>query len=183
MLGRHLFTKRLCLRKIEETDLRLISAWSCSPAAYGKYLTPENHSLKDCFDSWEKNSYWNEQSKTLLIAERETQKPLGTIRYWQKQNDHQTAMVALKIAEPDCRGKGYGTEAQLGLIHYLFTQQPYLAVEMFTDIDNIPEQRCLTKLRFTLVDLQSYEDHKVQRQGRLYRLTRTEYRRYFSEYL
>lgn len=183
MLGEHIFTKRLNLRKIEQEDLKLISDWSSSRAAHGEYLTPENHSLEECFTSWKSNSYWNEQSKTLIIEEKTTNKPLGTIRYWLKQNDHQTAMVALKVAEPDCRGQGVGTEAQLGLIHYLFTQEHFHAVEMFTDIDNIPEQRCLAKLRFTLVDVQVYEDQKVQRQGRLYRMTRAEYELLYLRYL
>jgi len=175
MLGEHIFTERLCLRKIGEEDLQLISDWSSSDAAYGEYLTPENHSVQDCFDRWKNNSYWNEQSKTLIIERKEQNKPLGTIRFWQNQNDRRTALVALKIAAADCRGQGFGTEAQLGLIHYLFIQKQYRAVEMFTDLDNVPEQRCLTKLGFTLIDMQTYEDQKVQRQGRLYRLTRMEY--------
>jgi RimJ/RimL family protein N-acetyltransferase len=175
MLGNHIFTERLCLRKIEEEDLQMISDWSSSAAAYGEYLTPENHSVEECFDRWKNNSYWNEQSKTLIIERKENNKPLGTIRFWQKQNDHRAALVALKIAEADCRRQGFGTEAQLGLIHYLFTQNHCQTIEMFTDLDNVPEQRCLTKLGFSLIDIQTYEDQKVQRQGRLYRLTRIEY--------
>ena len=182
MLGNRIFTERLCLRKIEEEDLQLISDWSSSHAAYGEYLTPENHSIHECSERWKNNSYWNEKSKTLIIAHKEKNKPLGTIRFWLKQNDHRTALVALKIAEPDCRGQGFGTEAQLGLIHYLFTQKQYQAVEMFTDLDNVPEQRCLTKLGFTLVDIQTYEDQKVQRQGRLYRLTRIEFAQQLQKY-
>lgn len=175
MLGKHIFTKRLRLRKIEKEDLQQISDWSSSRIAYGEYLTPENHSVEECLDRWANNSYWNEQSKTLIIEHKEQHKPLGTIRFWQKQNDRRTALVALKIAEYEYRGQGFGTEAQLGLIHYLFTQKQYQAVEMFTDLDNVPEQRCLTKLGFTLIDIQTYEDQKVQRQGRLYRLTQLEY--------
>lgn len=183
MLGNHFFTKRLCLRKIEEADLERLSNWSFSNAAYGEYLTPENHSLQECHNRWMSNSYWNEQSKTLMIELKEHSQPLGTIRYWKKQNDHRTALVALKIAEPGFRGQGFGTEAQLGLIQYLFINEQYRTVEMFTDIDNVPEQRCLTKLGFTLVELQAYEDQKVQRQGRLYRLTREEYDRQLPGYL
>ena len=175
MTGDQIFTKRLILRKIKEEDLRQISDWSFSIAAYGDYLTPENQTFQECLSRWENNSYWNEQSKTFIIEHKERHKPIGTIRYWKKQNDHRAVLVALKIAEIDFRGQGYGTESQLGLIDFLFTNQNYHTVEMFTDIDNVPEQRCLKKLGFTFVDIQSYEDQKVARQGRLYRLTREEF--------
>lgn len=178
-----IYTNRLCLRKIAEDDLTLLSQWSSSMAAHGDFLSPENHSYQECYERWKNNSYWNDHSKTLIIEHKEKQQSVGTIRYWQKPNDYRTAMVALKVAEPHFRGQGLGTEAQRGLIHHLFTKGQYRAVEMFTDIDNVPEQRCLTKLGFTLTDIQSYEDQKVQRQGRLYRLTRAEYDNQVQEYL
>ncbi len=170
-----IFTTRLGLRKIMEEDLELLSDWSFSEAAHGKYLSPEKHSYQDCYERWKNNTYWNDHSKTLIIELKEKNHPLGTIRWWQKPNDRTTVMVALKVAEPEFRGQGFGTEAQRGLIHCLFTKRHYNAVEMFTDIDNTPEQRCLSKLGFTLTDVQTYEDQKVQRQGRVYRLTRPEY--------
>jgi len=178
-----IFTKRLCLRKIEEEDLELISAWSCSKAAHGEYLSPGNHTYQDCYDRWQNATYWNDHSKTLIIELKEKKQPLGTIRYWLKANDHSTAMVALKIAEPAFRGQGFGTEAQRGIVHFLFVRNHYSAVEMFTDIDNVPEQRCLAKLGFTLADLQTYEDQKVQRQGRVYRLIRSEFNNRLLDYV
>ncbi len=179
----HIFTERLCLRKVSEADLSLLSQWSSSREAHGDYLSPENHSYQDCYERWQNNSYWNDHSKTLIIEHKEKKQAVGTIRCWQKSNDYCTAMVALKVAEPHFRGQGLGTEAQRGLIHHLFTKDNYRAVEMFTDIDNVPEQRCLSKLGFTLTDIQSYEDQKVQRQGRLYRLNRTEYENQVQDFL
>lgn len=170
-----IFTARLALRKIMEEDLQQFSDWSFSEAAHGEYLSPERQSYQECYERWKNDTYWNDHSRTMIIELKEENQPLGTIRYWQKANDRNTAMVALKVAEPQYRGQGFGTEAQRGLIHNLFIKMHYNAVEMFTDIDNTPEQRCLDKLGFTLTDVQTYEDQKVQRQGRLYRLTRQEF--------
>ena len=175
MLGNRIFTKRLILRKIEQDDLRLLTEWSCSASAYGDFLTPENHSYQDIFELWQSNSFWNDHSMTLMIEHKEKCQPIGTIRYWEKQNDRRTALVALKIALPDFRCQGLGTESQLGFINYLFKQGHYQNVEMFTDIDNRPEQRCLEKLGFSFISVQSYDDHDLERQGRLYRLTEQEY--------
>ncbi len=180
MLGTRIYTKRLVLRKIEQDDLQLLTEWSSSASAYGDYLTPENHSYQDIFDLWQSNSFWNKHSRTLLIECKEQSRILGTIRYWEKQNDRRTALVALKIALPDFRCQGFGTESQLGLINYLFKQGRYQNVEMFTDIDNIPEQRCLEKLGFSFISVQSYEDHDLERQGRLYRLTSEEYEKHLQ---
>lgn len=178
-----IFTERLCLRKVGEEDLLLLSQWSSSKEAHGDFLSPENHSYQDCYERWQNNSYWNDHSKTLIMEHKEKQQPVGTIRCWQKANDYRTSMVALKVAEPHFRGQGLGTEAQRGLIHHLFTKENYQAVEMFTDIDNVPEQRCLSKLGFTLIDIQSYEDQKVQRQGRLYRLNRDDYNKQNQDFI
>lgn len=175
MLGNRIFTKRMILRRIEKDDLQTISEWSCSQDAHGDYLTPENRSCLECTELWQNNSFWNERSKTLIMELKEPGQAIGTIRYWQKQNDHRTALVALKVAIPSFRGQGLGTEAQLGLINFLFKQAHCQSVEMFTDIDNVPEQRCLEKLGFSFVSVQSYEDHDLERQGRLYRLTSKEY--------
>ena len=162
-----IFTKRLVLRKITEKDLKKISHWSFSPGANGKYLSLGNYSHKACLEMFENHQYWNDHSKRLMIELKEGNRPLGTIRYWQKPTDYSAAMIALKIAEPSFRGQGLGTEAQRGLIHHLFTTHAYSAIEMITDIDNASQQRCLAKLGFTLTDIQSYEDHKTERLGRL----------------
>lgn len=170
-----IYTDRLMLRKIEKQDLTQLSEWSFSKEAYGDYLSPENQTFDDCFALWKNKSYWNDQAKTLIIEQKKLQAALGTIRYWKKKNDPSVALVAVKIIDRDFRCQGYGTEAQLGLIHFLFINQNLNAVEMFTDAGNLPEQRCLAKLGFIFTDIQTYEDRKIKRQGHLYRLTREEF--------
>jgi len=78
--------------------------------------------------------------------------------------------MAVKIADPEQRNKGYGTEAQKYLIIHLFSRLKARSVEMYTDINNRPQQRCLTKLGFELVETLNYDDHQVKRVGHLFRM-------------
>jgi RimJ/RimL family protein N-acetyltransferase len=80
--------------------------------------------------------------------------------------------MAVKIGDPAERNKGYGTEAQKYLIIHLFSKTLVGAVDMFTDIDNGPQQRCLMKLGFELMDSRSYDDQQIFRTGNLYRLSK-----------
>jgi RimJ/RimL family protein N-acetyltransferase len=78
--------------------------------------------------------------------------------------------MALKISEFEMRNKGYGTEAQKYAIMQLFTRMKLQRVEMYTDINNRAQQRCLHKLGFELIESLHYDDHRVQRVGHLYRI-------------
>jgi len=175
LFGDKLFTPRLCLRRMYETDLPQLVDWSRSAEAYGRYLSPENLQMDQVRQQLQSGVFWNGQEKAFLILRREEEKLLGTIHYWQPVGREKTAAVALKIALPTERGKGYGTEAQKYLISYLFDRCGMEQVEMYTDIDNTVQQRCLGKLGFELVDSLSYTDQQVRRVGHLYRLTGTGY--------
>jgi len=175
LFGDQLFTPRLCLRRVQEGDLAQVVDWSHSIDAYGGYLSPENLQIEQVRRQLQACVFWNDQEKLFLIDLREENKALGTIHYWQPAGREKIAAMALKIALPDERGKGYGTEAQKYLISYLFERAGKEQVEMHTDIDNTIQQRSLHKLGFELVDSLSYTDQQVQRIGHLYRLTKTGY--------
>lgn len=166
-----LFTNRLELRKVEENDLPLLVDWSQSKESYGDYLTPENLGMETLHQQYKKGVLWNDNEKLFLIKKRDSD-PIGTIHCWRPVGKKDTKVVALKIAKPIERGKGYGTEAQKYLIIHLFNDQELQQVEMYTDINNVAEQRCLQKLGFELVESLTYDDQKQSRMGNLYRLTR-----------
>ena len=84
-------------------------------------------------------------------------------------------MMAVKIADPVQRCKGYGTEAQKYVIIHLFAKEKVESIEMYTDINNRPQQRCLAKLGFSLIESLGYDDHQVQRVGHLFRLDAAAY--------
>lgn len=56
--------------------------------------------------------------------------------------------MGIEIA-PTARGRGYGSEAQRLLADWLFRTTNANRVEAQTDIDNLPEQRSLTKAGYT----------------------------------
>jgi len=157
------------LRKVEPTDITLLAGWSNSVVAHGDYLTPDRVSVEESHREYGSGQHWNEQSRTFVI-EVKNALPIGTIHYWLRPEQRWCAVMALKIAEPLCRNHGYGTEAQKYIIIHLIGQMKLARVEMYTDINNIPQQRCLAKLGFEQVESLQYEDGGVSRTGFLYRL-------------
>ncbi len=172
------FTSRLLLRRVRRDDIAMLVKWSQSVEYCGKYLSPE------CFDhvqlqhQLESHVFWSDEEKLFIIETKEEHTPIGTIHFWQPTGKTDTRVVALKIAEPNQRSKGYGTESQKFLIIYLFERLGIQRIEMYTDINNTAQQRCLQKLGFDLVESLSYEDQKEYRTGNLYCL---DYDKYLKE--
>ena len=175
LYGNKLFTRRLALAKIEEDDLATLVRWSQSDEACGSYLTPENYDLEQMRKQLASGAYWNDHEKMFLVATRENEKGIGTAHYWQPSRGKKSVTMALKIALPEERKKGYGTEMQKFLIMYVFDRLPIESIEMYTDINNIPQQRCLKKLGFDLVESLTYDDLTVKRTGHRYRLSAKQY--------
>ena len=175
VLGEVIYTRRLQLRRIKPADLRLLFTWSNDEKAFGKYLTPERLTRERIEEQLDSGLLWSRHDKTLLIEKREPTLPIGTIHYWLKQDRQRCAVISVKIADVAQRGQGFGTEAQKFLIIQLFEQVGVEQVEMVTDIDNVAQQRCLSKLGFKVDRSLTYDDHQVSRTGHLYRLPRKAY--------
>lgn len=175
IFGNAIYTPRLCLRKITEEDIPILVEWSSSDAANGQYLTPEHLTETSCRNKLENNCYWSGHDKTFFIETKDEKKPLGIIHYWIRAERNSCAVVMVKISDPATRGAGYGTEAQKYLIIHLFERLKLYEVEMYTDINNKPQQRCLSKLGFDLIESLTYDDHQVTRLGHLYRIDSIQY--------
>jgi len=169
IFGDQILTPRLKLRRLVESDLPLFVAWSHSELAHGKYLTPDCIEAQRGLESIASGAFWNNENRVFLIELQEGQ-PIGTLHYWLRTEHRGCAVMALKISEPAMRNKGYGTEAQKYAIIQLFTRMKLQCVEMYTDIDNCPQQRCLRKLGFQLTDSLHYDDHRIRRVGHLFRI-------------
>ena len=166
-----LYTNRLILRKVTLNDLSLLADWSHSTEAHGKYLTPAPFRLSDLKDQWKNGTLWSPRSRTFLIEKKHCNTPIGVIHHWQKEAIQTHTAMALKIASPHERGKGYGTEAQKFLTMHLMNHCGTRIIDMHTDIGNIPQQRCLEKLGFANIKSGEYQDQQIMRTGFLYRLT------------
>lgn len=162
-----LFSNRLLLRKVVQEDLPLLVHWSHLDDSYGKYLTPEYFDLLQMQQKLEAGVYWNEGEKLFLIELRDGTS-IGTIHYWCPVGKMGTVTISVKIVNPELRNMGYGTEAQKVLLMYLFDKMGVQQVEMYTDVDNIAQQRCLKKLGFQLVESLTYDDQNIKRTGSLY---------------
>lgn len=169
IFGDKILTPRLKLRRIVESDLALFVAWSQSDTAHGKYLTPDRLDERTGRGQLVSGAFWNDENRVFLIELRD-ERPIGTLHYWLRSERKDCAVMALKISEQELRNKGYGTEAQKYAIIQLFTRMKLQRVEMYTDINNRAQQRCLDKLGFELIDSLHYDDRRVQRLGHLYRI-------------
>ncbi len=141
----------------------------------GNYLTPEKYNLDQLQLKWQLNALWNDQEKQFIVELKKPVRPIGTVHYWLAPGKRDTIAMALKIAEPQERGKGYGTEIQKIVIMYLFEHMQAKVIEMYTDINNIAQQRCLQKLGFELVESLVYDDRQQKRTGYLFRLNIHDY--------
>ncbi len=179
LYGDKLFTRRLSLAKIQEENLPIVVEWSLSATACGPYLTPEKFNLEWMQTQVQSGVLWSDREKMFFVETKETGLPIGTAHYWQPHGGGNTITMAVKVALPEERGKGYGTEIQKFLIMHLFDRMNTIkAVEMYTDINNTAQQRCLSKLGFELIESLLYDDQQEKRTGHLYRLTADKYHRH-----
>jgi len=169
-----LFTNRLLLRRVTEDDLVTLWRWSRSAESYGSYLSPEKCEKEEIEQRYTSGLFWNNNEKVFIIEKRNGY-PIGTIHYWLRSDRMGIAVVAVKIAEPSERNKGYGTEAQKFVMMYLFEKVKVQQVEMYTDLDNLPQQRCLRKLGFSLIETLTYDDKGIRRTGNLYQINFDQY--------
>ncbi|MBU0960687.1 MAG: GNAT family N-acetyltransferase [Proteobacteria bacterium] len=176
LYGDKLFTRRLALAKIRESDIPTIVTWSQSETACGSYLTPESYNVEQMRAQIRSGVFWKDLEKMFLVELKEEGRPIGTAHYWKATGGRNTIAMALKVAIPEERCKGYGTEIQKFLIMYILEQLQVEAVEMYTDINNTAQQRCLNKLGFELVESLVYEDQGERRTGHLFRLTFQQYK-------
>ncbi len=173
--GDKIFTRRLSLGKIHEDNLSFIVAWSESKEACGSYLTPEKYNIEQMRAQIQSGVFWNDKEKMFFVETKEDAHPIGTAHFWPPTGGGNTITMALKIGLPEDRGKGYGTEIQKSLIMHIFDRLAVESIEMYTDINNTAQQRCLSKLGFDLIESLLYDDQQDKRTGHLFRLTAKQY--------
>lgn len=174
-----IYSFRLILSRYEEKDMNFILNCSNSPEAAGDFMSQEKLSPEKLRERLANDFYWNQKAKAYTVACKDGEL-IGLIRFWEKATDNTTVLLSVQICLPEKRGQGYGTEAQVVLVKRLFDCCPYNQVEMYTDLKNKAQQRCLDKLGFQFVDLDVYSDFGEKRNGKLYRLTRPEFERLSS---
>ena len=168
--GNCIFTSRLCLKKPAVNDFELLAEWSRTPEANGPFLSPENLDVEQLNHQLKLGALWNDKEKRFMVWLKKST-PIGSIRYWTVSAQFNTVVISVKIARESERNKGYGTEAQKFLIKHLMENENIQQVQMYTDINNIPQQRCLVKLGFKMQEAVQYQDHDIMRNGLLFTLS------------
>jgi RimJ/RimL family protein N-acetyltransferase len=90
----------------------------------------------------------SKESATFALYERATLRPIGKTGLSSINYMHLTAELGIVIGEPDCRGKGYGTEATRLLLDYAFTTLGLHNVFLRVYAYNAPAIRAYEKAGF-----------------------------------
>ncbi len=83
-------------------------------------LPPQPMTMEQEQDWYDRQSR-AENSVPFTIYERETWRPIGNTGLDGVDHRNRTATFGIVIGEPDCRGKGYGTETTRLMLDYAFT--------------------------------------------------------------
>lgn len=142
---------RVRLRDVTLDDADLIDAWDADPASFGEFNDFDMPREPTNREALAKGPLRNERNGMLMIERISDGQPIGSVG-WHKirygpnpESDAWNFGIALL---PDARGHGYGAEAQTQLADFLFANTSVNRVEASTDVENVAEQRSLTKAGF-----------------------------------
>ena len=117
--SRFLIGKRVYLRALEKEDLIYIRKWSNDPEI--RKLTGEVASISQAdADRFLERIYNDNTRKWFVIVIKENDRVIGEAGLLRMFHAWRTTDISIIIGEKDAWGKGYGTEAILLLIDYVF---------------------------------------------------------------
>jgi RimJ/RimL family protein N-acetyltransferase len=115
--------KRVRLRPIREDDLPLLRSWFDDPETMRYWGMPECLVPEGAFEDDLKGRFRQFDDAGYFMIERDEEVPIGRIDFenWDKRSDSVEVMIL--IGDQDGRGQGYGTDAMVALLRYLFHQR------------------------------------------------------------
>ena len=140
---------QITLRPVVEDDLAIVEQLSggdpVGSGSFGWYGWRDRDRWRR---RWADNGLLGEDGGSLIVAR--DQKRLGFVNWRIKRPTPNAYHWEIGISLlPAARGHGYGTEAQLLLVRYLFAHTPVHRIEAATEVGNVAEQRALEKAGFT----------------------------------
>jgi len=133
--------KTVNLRVVEREDLPLLTEWLNNPEFSGEFMWfPQQQSRAE----WEKE-YDNlpHDAKQFFIEKKD-----GTKIGWIGHFLFGSLLEIFYYLLPSERGKGYGTEAAIIMVDYLFLSKDIVRVQARTDVRNEGSQKVLGKAGF-----------------------------------
>jgi RimJ/RimL family protein N-acetyltransferase len=133
--------KNVNLRVMEKEDLLLLTEWLNTPEFSGEFMWfPQQQSKAE-----REKEYDNPQHE---IKEFVIEKKDGTKIGWMGHFLSGGLLEIFYYLLPSERGKGYGTEATIIMVDYLFLSKDIVRVQARTDVRNEGSQKILAKVGF-----------------------------------
>jgi len=128
--------KKTRLRALEKNDLAKVWEWMNDDEVMWFWAMPANtQSLPEVEQWFAKLHEVAGHSSKQFIIETEEGKPIGRIFYEHLDTKNQRTEVGILIGEKEYWGKGYGTDAMIAFLDYLFNElglhRVYLHVQSY----------------------------------------------------
>jgi RimJ/RimL family protein N-acetyltransferase len=139
---------QVMLRPVNEDDLSVLDRFVMDPVALGRFAWQGWSDPRRWRRAWAENGLLGADGGQLMVVRGADR--LGFVTWRKVFTSRISHCWNIGIALfPEARGKGYGTEAQRMLVHYLFAHTQVFRIEAATETANTAEQRALEKAGFT----------------------------------
>ena len=145
-------TKRLLLRRLNESDWKMIS-YLRSDKEINKFVTRSSAESKEQaleFITKINNSIENQKLFYWTITEKKNNQMIGSICLWNFSKDRRIAEVGYDLS-PKFQGKGIMDESLKSILDFGFKNLNLDIIEAYTHKNNEPSKKLLEKNKFKLV--------------------------------
>ena len=136
------------VRPLEREDLHTVWRWLNDEEVMYYWASPGSMIPMAELERHFSQSFEAADTRRLFIIDDEEQRPIGQMMYFNLDRRHRRAEVAILIGEKDCWDKGYGTEAMLLLLDYLFNELGLHRVYLHTQDYNLRAIKSYEKCGF-----------------------------------
>jgi len=142
--------KKTRLRALEKSDLAKVLEWLNDEEVMWFWAEPCNTQSLAQLEQWfarlqEAAGYSSKE----FIIETEEGIPIGRLNYHDLDTKHQRTEVGFQIAEKEYWGRGYGTDAVIAFLDYLFNELGLHRVYLRLENYNTRALKCYEKCGFT----------------------------------
>lgn len=160
--------KKVCIRQIEIEDIEIFCEWwnngeLMEHAGFPHGLLTSREAIKQNLMRTIENSDVYPEGRRFIICRLDDMKPIGEMNYlgWDRRN--RSAEFGIKICEMDEQGKGYGEDALMHFIDYMFRHLNLNRIHLSTMPDNQRAHSLYKKIGFKFIgaERQAYFDSRT----------------------
>lgn len=168
----------VALRPVREDDLPVLERLTQDPEKTGQFEWFGWSDLRRWRTAWDQNGLISPEGGTLIVVHGDQR--LGLVNWYRQGTVPSSSSsycweIGITLLA-DARGRGYGTQAQRMLAHYLFAHTTVHRIWAWIEVDNVAEQKALEKAGFTREGITrgSWWRDGAWRDGVIYSLLRTD---------